>query len=118
MGAAYQLTLGRHSYKFTDLKDVLAKASTHRSGDVLAGLAATSAEERVAAKYILSDLPLQIFLDEPLVPYEQDEVTRLIVDRHEAEAFAPVANLSIGEFRNWLLSDEADTGRLKPSLPG
>lgn len=115
---AYQLKLGRHIYTFTDLKDVLAKASPHRSGDVLAGLAATSAEERVAAKYILSDLPLQTFLDEPLIPYEQDEVTRLIVDTHDAEAFAPIANLSVGEFRDWLLSDEADTGALQALAPG
>ncbi len=118
MGAAYRLTLGRRSYTFIDLKEVLAKASPHRSGDVLAGLAATSAEERVAAKYILSDLPLHIFLDEPLVPYEQDEVTRLIVDTHDPSAFAPISRLSVGEFRNWLLSDEADTGALGALAPG
>ena len=118
MSATYHLKLGRRSYSFTDLKDVLAKASPHRSGDVLAGLAATSAEERVAAKYVLSELPLQIFLDEPLVPYEQDEVTRLIVDTHDASAFSPVAGLSVGEFRNWLLSDEADTATLQALAPG
>ncbi len=118
MGAAHRLTLGRRSYTFTDLKEVLAKASPHRSGDVLAGLAATSAEERVAAKYILSDLPLHIFLDEPLVPYEQDEVTRLIVDTHDPSAFAPISRLSVGEFRNWLLSDEADMGALGALAPG
>ena len=118
MSAAYHLKLGRRSYSFTNLGDVLAKASPHRSGDVLAGLAATSAEERVAAKYVLSDLPLQIFLDEPLVPYEQDEVTRLIVDTHDAKAFAPVSSLSVGEFRNWLLSDEADTAALGALAPG
>ncbi len=118
MSATYHLKLGRRSYSFTDLRDVLAKASPHRSGDVLAGLAATSAEERVAAKYVLSELPLQIFLDEPLVPYEQDEVTRLIVDTHDASAFSPVAGLSVGEFRNWLLSDEADTATLQALAPG
>ena len=118
MSAVYHLKLGRRSYIFTGLKDVLAKASPHRSGDVLAGLAATSAEARVAAKYILSDLPLQLFLDELLVPYEQDEVTRLIVDTHDAQAFAPIASLSVGEFRDWLLSDEADTAALEALAPG
>lgn len=119
-GAAhsYTVTLGRHSYGFGDLKEVLAKASPHRSGDVLAGLAAASAEERVAAKYVLSDLPLTIFLTEPLISYETDEVTRLIVDTHDALAFAPVAHLSVGEFRDWLLSDEADTGALTALAPG
>ncbi len=116
--SAYYLTLGRHTYSFADLKDVLAKASPHRSGDVLAGLAATSAEERVAAKYILSELPLQTFLDEPLIPYEQDEVTRLIVDTHDSGAFARVSSLSVGEFRNWLLSDEADSAALGALSPG
>jgi len=118
VGAAYQLTLGRRTYKFADLKDVLAKASPHRSGDVLAGLAAESAEERVAAKYVLSELPLRVFLEKPLIPYETDEVTRLIIDRHDAAAFGPVSGFSVGEFRDHLLSDETDTAALSALASG
>jgi ethanolamine ammonia-lyase large subunit len=89
-----------------NLKKLLAKASPLRSGDQLAGIAAASAEERVAAQRKLADTPLRRFLDEPLIPYEEDEVTRLIVDSHDARAFAPIAGLSVGEFREWLLSEE------------
>ena len=115
---AYTLTLGTRTYTFADLKEVLAKASPHRSGDVLAGLAAASAEERVAARYVLSEVPLSRFLEEPLIPYEDDEVTRLIVDTHDAAAFARVASLSVGGFRDWLLSDGADTATLTKLAPG
>lgn len=115
---AYALTLGTRTYTFADLKEVLAKASPHRSGDVLAGLAAASAEERVAARYVLSEVPLTRFLEEPLIPYEDDEVTRLIVDTHDAAAFVRVASLSVGSFRDWLLSDEADTAALTALAPG
>ncbi len=89
-----------------NLKTLMAKASPLRSGDQLAGIAASSAEERVAAQRELADIPLRRFLDEPLIPYEDDEVTRLIVDSHHADAFAPIAGLSVGEFREWLLSEE------------
>ncbi len=89
-----------------NLKTLMAKASPLRSGDQLAGIAASSAEERVAAQRELADIPLRRFLDEPLIPYEDDEVTRLIVDSHDADAFAPIAGLSVGEFREWLLSEE------------
>jgi ethanolamine ammonia-lyase large subunit len=89
-----------------NLKTLLAKASPVRSGDQLAGIAASSAEERVAAQMQLADTPLRRFLDEPLIPYETDEVTRLIVDSHDSAAFAPIANLSVGEFREWLLAAE------------
>jgi ethanolamine ammonia-lyase large subunit len=115
---AYNLTLGKRSYSFKDLREVLAKASPHRSGDVLAGLAATSAEERVAAKFVLSEVPLAHFLEQPLIPYDHDEVTRLIVDTHDAGAFARVSSLSVGAFRDWLLSDEADTAALTALAPG
>ncbi|HLJ13950.1 MAG TPA: ethanolamine ammonia-lyase subunit EutB [Bryobacteraceae bacterium] len=90
-----------------DLRTLLAKASPARSGDELAGLSAESAEERVRAQMALADVPLKRFLSEAVVPYETDEITRLIFDSHDAAAFAPVSHLTIGDFRNWLLSDEA-----------
>jgi ethanolamine ammonia-lyase large subunit len=99
-------------YAFPDLKDLLAKASPPRSGDRLAGIAAQSAAERVAAQMTLADLPLATFLDEAVVPYEDDEVTRLIIDTHDAAAFAPIAHLTVGGFRDWLLGDGATTEAL------
>lgn len=103
---------------FADLKTLLACASPLRSGDQLAGIAAESDERRVAAKLALADLPLRRFLDDTVVPYEQDEVTRLIIDSHDAAAFAPVAALTVGEFRDWLLSYQADTATLAKLAPG
>jgi ethanolamine ammonia-lyase large subunit len=111
-------TIGSTRYAFADLRDLLAKATPLRSGDVLAGVAAESAEQRVAAQFALADLPLAHFLDEQVVPYESDEVTRLIVDTHDARAFAPVRSLTVGELRNWLLSDEATGDRLEALAPG
>ena len=102
-------TLGGLRYRFADLRELLAKATPARSGDQLAGLAAASEEERVAAKMVLADLPLRTFLDQAVVPYEADEVTRLIVDGHSPAAFAPIAHLTVGGFREWLL-DEATGG--------
>src|SRR5580704_7062648 len=102
----YRATIGSRSYAFADLKTLLAKASPLRSGDRLAGVAAESSEERVAAQFALADLPLTAFLNEAVVPYESDEVTRLIVDSHDAEAFSPVKHLTVGGFRDWLLADE------------
>ncbi len=96
----------------------MAKATPFRSGDALAGLAAGSSEERVAAQFTLADLPLRHFLEELLIPYETDEVTRLIVDSHDTAAFAPVASLTVGEFRDWLLSDDATSERLTALSPG
>jgi ethanolamine ammonia-lyase large subunit len=101
----YSATIGSRRYLFPDLATLMAKASPPRSGDVLAGLAAESGEERVAAQYALADLPLRTFLDRPVIPYETDEVTRLIVDTHDAAAFAPIAHLTVGGLRDWLLSD-------------
>ncbi|WP_158047385.1 ethanolamine ammonia-lyase subunit EutB [Skermanella pratensis] len=115
---AYHQDIGGTRHGFADLKDLLAKASPARSGDHLAGLAADSAEQRVAARLALADLPLRTFLTEAVVPYERDEVTRLIADTHDARAFAPVASLTVGGFRDWLLSDEADTPALKALAPG
>lgn len=95
--------IGQRTYTFKDLKTLLARASPLRSGDELAGLAAPSAEERVAAQMTLADLPLGTFLTEAVIPYEQDEVTRLIIDSHDRAAFAPISHLTIGGFRDWLL---------------
>jgi ethanolamine ammonia-lyase large subunit len=117
--AGYRFSLGQTTYQFRDLRDLMAKASPARSGDVLAGVAASDAVERVAAQMALADLPLVTFLNEALVPYEDDEVTRLIIDSHDAEAFEPVSHLTVGDFRNWLLSDAASEdvlGRLAPGI--
>ena len=114
----YRTSAGRQTHVFTDLKEVMAKATPLRSGDMLAGIAATSAEESVAARMCLADVPLATFLTEALVPYEADEVTRLIVDGHDAAAFAPVASLTVGEFRDFLLSERADTATLAALVPG
>jgi ethanolamine ammonia-lyase large subunit len=114
----FAATLGTTRYVFADLRDLLAKATPYRSGDALAGLAAESAEQRVAAQFALADLPLAHFLSEQIVPYESDEVTRLIVDTHSADAFAPIRSLTVGEFRNWLLSDNATPERIAAFAPG
>jgi ethanolamine ammonia-lyase large subunit len=106
------------NYRFDGLKELLAKASPARSGDFLAGVAAADAKERVAAQMALAAVPLARFLDEALIPYEQDEVTRLIIDDHDAAAFAPVAHLTVGDFRNWLLSDAADERSLAALASG
>ena len=100
-------TIREVTYTFEDLRDLLAKASPFRSGDALAGIAAESAAQRAAAQMTLADVPLRAFLQQAVVPYEKDEVTRLIIDSHAPAAFAPVATLTVGEFRNWLLSDAA-----------
>ena len=109
----YRHTIDATSYVFDDLRDLLAKATPPRSGDRLAGLAADSAEEMIAARMALADVPLTRFLQESLIPYEDDEVTRLIVDSHDGQAFTPVASLTVGAFRDFLLSDAATTPMLK-----
>jgi ethanolamine ammonia-lyase large subunit len=105
---SYRTTIQQHTYRFDSLKVLLAKASPYRSGDALAGVAAADYKERVAAQLVLADVPLNHFLQEPVIPYEQDEVTRLIIDSHNAATFAPVAHFTTGQFRDWLLSDEAN----------
>ncbi|TDT15864.1 ethanolamine ammonia-lyase heavy chain [Ilumatobacter fluminis] len=107
MSRAYRSTLGRRSHHFASLAELMAKATPARSGDRLAGVAADTAEERVAAQLCLADVPLATFLEDMLVPYEHDEITRLIVDDHDPIAFEPIAHFSVGDFRNWLLSDLA-----------
>ena len=114
----YAATIGSRRYTFPDLKTLLAKASPLRSGDQLAGVAAESGEERVAAQYTLADLPLVTLLNETVVPYESDEVTRLIIDTHDGAAFAPVSHLTVGGFRDWLLADETTTAVLSALAPG
>jgi ethanolamine ammonia-lyase large subunit len=104
-------------HRFTDLKDVLAKASHRRSGDELAGLAAATDAQRVAARSVLADLPLPVFLNDPVVPYETDEVTRLILDTHDTAAFASISHLTVGGFRDWLLSYDATPERLAELAP-
>jgi ethanolamine ammonia-lyase large subunit len=103
----YSHAVGDTTYRFGSLKELMAKATPARSGDYLAGVAAADDEERVAAQMTLAEVPLKTFLNEALIPYERDEVTRLIIDGHDKQAFAPVSHLTVGDFRNWLLTDEA-----------
>jgi len=114
----YRVALDGAGYAFPNLGTLLAKASPLRSGDQLAGVAANSARERVAAQLCLADVPLAQFLVEPLIPYEVDEVTRLIMDRHDRDAFAPIAALTVGAFRDWLLRYETDAPVLMALAPG
>ena len=109
----YQINVAHHHYVFADLKTLMAKATPERSGDQLAGIAACDATERVAAQMCLADVPLKQFLNETLIDYEQDEVTRLIMDEHDALAFYPIAHFTVGDFRNWLLSEDASTEKLQ-----
>src|SRR4051794_39238596 len=108
----YRHTIGAHCYVFDDLRDLLAKATPPRSGDRLAGVAAETAEQMVAARMALADVPLQQFLTETVVAYEDDEVTRLIIDSHDAAAFAAISSLTTGALRDWLLSDAATSATL------
>lgn len=115
---AYEMTLGGHVHRFADLKTLMAYASPFRSGDALAGLAANSHEERMAAQMVLAEVPLRRFLDEALIPYETDEVTRLIMDRHDPVAFAPISHMTVGDFRNWLLLGTTDSEMLASVAAG
>jgi len=110
---AYAHAVGANRFAFPDLKTLLAKAGPMRSGDLLAGVAAESEAERMAAKMALADLPMRRFLEEPVIPPDDDEVSRLILSQHDAAAFAPIAHLTVGEFRNWLLSDSTTEQTLR-----
>jgi ethanolamine ammonia-lyase large subunit len=114
----YRHAIDATTYTFGDLRDLLAKATPPRSGDRLAGIAAESAEQMVAARMALADVPLKQFLNEAVIPYEEDEVSRLIVDSHDAPAFTGVSSLTVGEFRDWLLSDAATAETLKKMSRG
>jgi ethanolamine ammonia-lyase large subunit len=115
---AYRTTIQNKIYVFNDLKTLLAKASPLRSGDILARVAADSYEERVAAQITLADVPLKNFLTETIIPYEDDEVTRLIIDEHDSIAFLLISHFTVGELRDWLLSDSADTITLQRTAKG
>ena len=114
----YAHSIGGQTWRFDTLTQLMAKATPERSGDHLAGIAAIDAEERAAAQLALADLPLAAFLHDAVIPYEEDEVTRLIIDTHDARAFAPVAHLTVGGFRDWLLSDATDGAALAALAPG
>lgn len=114
----YQQHIGAIAYTFPDLKTVLAKATPARSGDKLAGLAAENNKERLAARHVLADIPLDAFLQEPIIPYELDSVTRLSIDHHDAGAFSEVSGLTVGEFRDWLLAYETDEETIHGIAPG
>jgi ethanolamine ammonia-lyase large subunit len=107
MSQSYRYILGSQTYQFKSLAELMAKATPQRSGDRLAGVIAQSARERAVAQMTLADVPLKTFLNEALIPYETDEVTRLIFDEHDTQAFAYISHLTVGDFRNWLLSDYA-----------
>jgi ethanolamine ammonia-lyase large subunit len=109
----YSFTIRNKVYRFNNLKTLLAKASPYRTGDVLAGVCAESYEERVAAQIALADVPLKTFLNEAIIPYEQDEITRLIIDAHDAASFSLISHFTVGEFRDWLLSNDTDTEVLR-----
>ena len=115
---AYARQIGTARYLFRDLKDLMAKATPDRSGDHLAGVAAQTAAERMAARLALADLPLKTFLNEAVIPYEADEITRLIIDSHDAAAFAPIAHLTVGDFRDWLLDDATTSATLAAVAAG
>ncbi len=114
----YSYIAGAHTYQFADLKTVMAKATPARSGDFLAGVAAETYAERMAARMCLAQVPLKRFLEELMIPYETDEVTRLIIDTHDKQAFTEISHLTVGDFRDWLLSDIADTATLKRVAKG
>ena len=115
---SFSHSIGGMVWRFDSLRELMAKASPARSGDYLAEVAAGSDAERAAAQMTLADVPLKQFLTEALIPYEQDEVTRLIVDSHDRAAFAPVSHLTVGGFRDWLLGDDATETRLAALAPG
>lgn len=110
---SYKYVLGNRTYTFKNLADLMAKATPKRSGDILAGVSALSSQERVIAQMRLAEVPLKNFLTEALIPYEDDEITRLIIDDHDKEAFEAISHLTVGDFRNWLLSDETTPDVIK-----
>ena len=101
MKNSYKFMLGNRIYNFKNLADLMAKATPKRSGDLLAGVSAHSSQERVVAQMRLAEVPLKTFLNEMLIPYEDDEITRLIIDDHDTEAFKLISHLTVGDFRNW-----------------
>jgi ethanolamine ammonia-lyase large subunit len=115
---AYKHMSGGRTHQYIDLKDLLAKATPSRSGDALAGIAAQSEADRVVAKMALAEVPLKRFLEEAVIPYESDDVTRLILDTHDTAAFSEVSHQTVGEFRDWLLDNNTDGEKLRAVAPG
>ena len=118
MKTSYKYILGNKTYSFKNLADLMAKATPKRSGDILAGVCALSSQERVVAQMCLAEVPLKTFLNEVLIPYEEDEITRLIIDEHDGEAFKLISHLTVGDFRNWLLSDSTTVDLIKQARAG
>ena len=118
MQDSYSYVLGQKTYNFKNLADLMAKATPKRSGDELAQVMAHTAEERVVAQMKLAEIPLKTFLIQHLIPYEDDEVTRLIIDEHDNEAFDKISHLCVGDFRNWLLSDNTTSDVIKQIQSG
>ncbi|MDB1125675.1 ethanolamine ammonia-lyase subunit EutB [Vibrio algarum] len=118
MTATYRWQQGDRVYIFNSLAEVMAKATPARSGDALAGVSADTAEQRVIAQMTLADLPLKTFLNEAVIPYESDEITRLIIDSHDTTAFDPISHMTVGDFRNWLLNADTDGETLAKIRPG
>ncbi len=118
MKNSYQIKIGNRTYLYKNLSDLMAKATPKRSGDMLAGLAANTSQERAVAQMRLAEVPLKTFLEDLLIPYEDDEITRLIIDKHDKEAFEIISHLSVGEFRNWLLSDNTSKKLIEKVRPG
>jgi ethanolamine ammonia-lyase large subunit len=118
MKNTYKFMLGNRIYNFKNLAELMAKATPKRSGDLLAGVSASSSQERVVAQMRLAEVPLKTFLNEMLVPYEDDEITRLIIDDHDTEAFKLISHLTVGDFRNWLLSDTTTIELIKQARAG
>jgi ethanolamine ammonia-lyase large subunit len=116
--AEYKVNIANSTWHFDSLRELMAKATPLRSGDQLAGVAAENAQQRVAAQIALADVPLKQFLNELVIPYEADEVSRLIIDTHDAVAFEPVSSFTVGQFRDWLLTEAADTNTLQALAPG
>ena len=115
---AFRYSVNNFTYNFEDLKTLMAKASPYRTGDALAEISAESNEERVAAQFALSEVPLSLFLFEHLIPYETDEITRLIVDSHDKNSFSKISHFTVGDFRNWLLLDTSNTKVLNQIIMG
>ncbi|KQO88941.1 ethanolamine ammonia-lyase [Methylobacterium sp. Leaf122] len=113
----YRHTVGPRTHVFADLATLMAKATPVRSGDCLAGIAAESAEENMAARWCLAEVPLKEILARPLIPYDEDDVTRLILDDHDETAFAEIAALTVGDFREFLLTASSETlARIAPGV--
>jgi ethanolamine ammonia-lyase large subunit len=105
-------------YEFSDVRVLMGKANEEKSGDRLAGLAASTAAERAAARFVLAELPLWVLREQPAVPYEQDEVTRVIQDALDPVAYAEIKDWSVGQLREWLLADTTTAAQIRRAADG